>query len=222
MAYGIRMELWGEYALFSRPELKVERYSYECITPSAARGALESVFWHPGLQYTIDRIHVLNEIKFTTVRRNEVKSKASSSLLRSALTSDAALPHIDAGTDIVQRASVMLRDVHYVIDAHFVMTEKANEGDNPGKFKDMLRRRLEKGKCYSQPYLGTRECACSFGLWQDEGDPVGFYSDGGERDFGLMLYDMDYSDPQNIVPMFFHAEMKNGVVEVPPESEVFR
>lgn len=222
MAYGIRVEVWGDRALYTRPELSVERVSYDLITPSAARGLIESIYWHPGMRYVIDRIHVLNPINFTNVRRNEVKSKALASTMRSAmLNPEKALPYINAKDDIQQRASLILTDVHYVIDAHFDLTDEAKPGDNPGKFSDIIRRRLEKGQCYSTPYFGCREFAANYKAYEGTGDPQGFYSHEAERDLGLMLYDMDYSDPQNITPMFFRAVMRNGVVDV-SGSEVFR
>ena len=194
MAYGICVEVWGDRALFTRPELSVERVSYDAMTPSAARGLLESIYWHPGMRYTIDRIHVLNPIRFTNVRRNEVKSKALASTMRTAATGGGKLPYINTKDDIQQRASLILIDVRYVIEAHFDLTDKATPDDNAGKFKDIIRRRLERGQCYS---------------------------DEGERDLGFMLYDMDYRDPKNITPMFFRAVMRNGVIDV-AGSEVFR
>lgn len=221
MAYGFRVKAWGDMALFTRPELKVERYSYDVITPSAARGMLESVYWHPGMRYVIDRIHVLNPIEFTSVRRNEVKSKASAALLRSASEGKKSLPHIYAGDEIVQRASVVLTDVCYVIEAHFEMTKDASEDDNPGKFCDIFRRRLEKGQCYSQPYFGCREFAANLAPVEGEWPPHGAYSDVAEKDLGLMLYDMDYSDPSEYKPMFFKAVMRNGIIDV-ANSEVYR
>ena len=205
MAYGICVEVWGDRALFTRPELSVERVSYDAMTPSAARGLLESIYWHPGMRYTIDRIHVLNPIRFTNVRRNEVKSKALASTMRTAATGGGKLPYINTKDDIQQRASLILIDVRYVIEAHFDLTDKAMPDDNAGKFKDIIRRRLERGQCYSMPYFGTR----------------GFYADESERDLGFMLYDMDYRDPKNIAPMFFRAVMRNGVIDV-AGSEVFR
>lgn len=157
MAYGIQVEVWGDRALFTRPELSVERVSYDVITPSAARGLIESIYWHPGLRYTIDRIHVLNPIRFTNVRRNEVKSKALASTMRTAIANGGNLPYINTKDDIQQRASLILADVRYVIEAHFELTDKATPEDNPGKFKDIIRRRLDRGQCYSTPYFGTRE-----------------------------------------------------------------
>lgn len=221
MAYGFRVKAWGDMALFTRPELKVERYSYDAITPSAARGMLESVYWHPGMRYVIDRIHVLNPIEFTSVRRNEVKSKASAALLRSAAEGKKNLPHIYAAEDIQQRASVVLTNVCYVIEAHFEMTDGASKADNPGKFCDIFRRRLAKGQCYSQPYFGCREFAANLASYEGQWPPHGAYSDIDERDLGLMLYDMDFSNPNDIEPMFFKAVMHNGVIDV-AGSEVYR
>lgn len=221
MAYGFKIEVWGERALFTRPELSVERMSYDCITPSAARGLIESIYWHPGMRYSIDRIHVLNPIRFTSVRRNEVKSKANNKALQAAVANGKALPYIDRRADIQQRASLILADVHYVIEAHFDLTEAAAPGDNPGKFRDIIRRRLEKGQCYSAPYFGTREFPAFFRAYEGELPPKGCYSAEESRDLGLMLYDMDYSDPGNITPMFFRAVMQHGVINV-AGSEVFR
>lgn len=228
MAYGIKVEMWGERALFTRPELKVERFSYDTITPSAARGVIENVYWHPGMRYVIDRIHVLNRIEFTNIRRNEVKSKALGSAIRSAASKGKALPYINAGADIQQRASTMLVNVRYVIEAHFDMTDKAKPEDNPGKFADILRRRLRKGQNFSAPYLGTRECACNIREWTGSDEELrGYYTDVDELDLGLMLYDMEYTNPdehgipQRITPMFYRPVMRRGVIEV-AGSEVFR
>ncbi len=213
----VKMEVWGDYALFSKPEMKVERVSYDVPTPSAARGMLEAVYFHPGLRWRINRIHVMNPIRFTNLRRNEVKSKLLASTARTAMQGGDKPLYIATSQDIQQRASMMLRDVHYVIEAHFDMTDQANASDNPGKFQDIVKRRLRKGQAYMQPYLGCRECTAHFGLWE-----------GGEiqtipetRDLGWMLYDMDYTDPENITPMFFRARMVNGVIDV-ADCEVVR
>lgn len=219
MGYGIEVEVEGPYALFSRPEFKVERVSYDVITPSAARGLLEAIYWHPGLRWCIDRIHVMNEIRFTSVRRNEVGAKASARLARTAMTTCAPL-YLATSENIQQRASLLLRDVHYVIDAHFELTDKAVPGDNEGKFKDIVRRRLEKGQCYHQPSFGCREFSAAFRPWPG-GEVPSFYADTGERDLGFMLRDFDYSDPDNITPTFFRAVMRRGVIEV-GDCEVFR
>ncbi len=190
--------------------MKVERVSYDVPTPSAARGMLESVYYHPGMVWRVDRIYVLNPICFTNLRRNEVKSKALASGLRAAILDDTKQPYIAASQDIVQRAAMMLKDVRYVIEAHFDMTERAAPCDNPGKFQDIIKRRLRRGQAYAQPYLGCRECTAHFGLW--EGERIETIPE--TRDLGWMLYDMNYSDPNNITPMFFRPMMINGVIDV--------
>ncbi len=220
MAFGFSIETWGDRALFTRPELSVERVTYDVITPSAARGLIESVYWHPGMRYVIDRIHVINPIEFSSVRRNEVKVKASAVAIRASVQGTKGLPCISSQENIVQRASLILTDVRYVIDAHFVMTDKASHGDNPGKFCDILKRRLRKGQCYSQPYFGCREFAANVRLLDGE-PPSGAYDDVAERDFGIMLYDMDYSNPDEITPKFYRAVMRNGVIDV-AGSEVYQ
>lgn len=227
MSYGLQVEVWGDYALFTRPELKTERMSYEVITPSAARGLIESVYWHPGLRVRIDRIYVLrkfgekptdgnraqNPIKFTNIRRNEVESKVQAAKIKSMMEGGPA-PMIVTSEDIQQRASTLLRDVHYVLEAHFELTDKASPNDNEGKFKDIFRRRLESGKSYSQPYFGCREFPAQFRAWAGGEIPAVDYS----KDLGLELYDMDYSNPRDIQPMFFHAQLKHGVVQVAGEK----
>lgn len=213
----IQLEVWGDYALFSRGEMKVERVTYELPTPSAARGLVESIYFHPGLRWHIDRIYVLNPIRYANLRRNEVKSKILASNVRAALQGGTQPLYLAAQQDIVQRAALLLRDVHYVIEACFTMTERATPDDNPGKFQDIVTRRMQKGQCYSQPYFGCREFPAHFRQWP--GGPIPAIQES--RDLGFMLYDMDYSDPQNIVPMYFRAKMVNGVVEM-ADQEVFR
>lgn len=218
----VKVEVWGEYALFSRPELKAERYSYDVMTPSAARGLLEAIFWHPGLHWVIDRIYVLNRIGFTGIRRNEMKSKISARNVSTVMDGGRGELFLAASDDIQQRAATVLCDVHYVIDAHFEMTEQATPSDNPGKFCDEMRRRLEKGQCYHQPCMGCREFPAHFKKWEG-GEIVTAYPET-DRDLGLMLYDIDYTDPENLTPMFFRAQLEKGVLHVPaPESsEVLR
>lgn len=206
----IQIEVWGDYACYTRPECHAERVSYDLMTPSAARGLVESIYFHPGLAWTIDRIYVLKPIRMTTMRRNEVKSTISASNVLSAMRGNPALLAIDTRKDIQQRAALILKDVHYVIEAHFTMTDKAAPSDNPGKFQDITRRRLSRGQCYSQPYFGCREFPAHFREWQ-----------GGEipaidltKDFGFMLFDFDYSDPQDIRPQYFHAKLEHGVLNL--------
>ncbi len=209
----IKVEVWGDYACFTRPEMKTERTSYDVMTPSAARGLLESVFWHPGLKYVIDRIHVCSPIRFTNIRRNEVREKISANEVKKLMEGAKGKEFLAAPECIQQRAAMVLRDVRYVIEAHFDMTERTAPGDNPGKFQDILKRRLERGQCYSMPYLGTREFPAHFR--RCEVIPPCPEELRGERDLGWMLLDMDYSDPKNITPRFFRAALKDGVMEVP-------
>ena len=145
MSKGVKVKVWGDYALFSRPEMKVERCSYDVMTPSAARGILEAVYWHPGMKWVIDRIYVNKPIQFTSVRRNEVKSKISANNVLPVYNGTPKRLYLSSKAEIVQRSSMLLRNVEYVIEAHFEMTEKANISDNPGKFKDIIMRRLRKG-----------------------------------------------------------------------------
>ncbi|MGN0558393.1 MAG: type I-C CRISPR-associated protein Cas5c [Acutalibacteraceae bacterium] len=214
---GIKVEVWGDYACFARPELKSEKYSYDVMTPSAARGILEAVFWHPGLRWVIDEIYVLSPIEFTNIRRNEVKSRLLSSKAKSAMSGSDVDLYIDAKADIQQRAATVLKNVHYVIKAHFDMTDKASETDNPAKFQEMMKRRLEKGQYYHQPYLGCREFPARFRLWEFDTVPTVNVT----TDLGLMLYDMDYSDKENIKPMFFRAKLQNGVLDL-KDCEVYK
>lgn len=204
----IRIEVWGPYGCYSRPELKTERVSYDVITPSAARGLVESIYWHPGLLYTIDRIYLLSPIQFTNIRRNEVKSTLLSSAALSAAKGGPP-PVLYTSQEIQQRAALVLQDVHYVIECHFTMTDKAAPGDNPGKFQDILRRRLRKGQCYHQPCFGCREFPAHFREWpEDEIHPLDV-----TQDLGFMLYDLDYSDPKNIRSQFFRAKLVHGVLD---------
>lgn len=209
----IQLEVWGPYALFSRPELKVERVSYDVPTPSAARGLVEAIYFHPGLRWHIDKIYVLNPIRFVSVRRNEVASKISGRNVRQAAQGGGQPLYLAAPQEIVQRASLLLQDVHYVIEAHFDMTDRAAPGDNPGKFQDIIKRRVRKGQFYHQPYFGCREFPVNFKLCEQIPDCP--ESLKGERDLGWMLWDMDYTDPENIQPMFFRAVLRDGVLDVP-------
>ena len=218
MGIGVKVKVWGEYALFSRPEMKVERCSYDVITPSAARGILEAIYWHPGMKWVIDKIYVQKPVQFTSIRRNEVKSKISSNNVLPVYNGADKRLYISTKSDIVQRASLLLRDVSYVIEAHFEMTEKAVESDNPGKFKDIIMRRLKRGECYHMPYFGCREFPANFCLCEDEKIETAY---SGEKDLGFMLYDMDFSDLDNIRPMFFRALMKDGVINL-RDCEVIR
>ena len=194
MSIGVRVKVWGDYALFSRPEMKVERCSYDIMTPSAARGIMEAIYWHPGMCWKIDRIHIMKPIQFTSIRRNEVKSKVSANNVLSVYNGAKKELFISSKEEIVQRASLLLKDVEYIIDAHFEMTDKANDSDNPGKFKDIIMRRLKRGECYHTPYFGCREFPVNFCLCEEE-EVHSAYEVVEEKDLGFMLYDMDYSEP---------------------------
>ena len=220
MGMGVKVKVWGNFALFSRPELKVERCSYDVMTPSAARGILDAIYWHPGLKWVVDKVYVRKPIQFTSVRRNEVKSKVLASSVLQAYNGGEKPLYISSKEEIVQRASMLLCDVEYVIDAHFEMTERANATDNPGKFKDIIMRRLRRGECFHMPYFGCREFPAHFCLWEEEKIPTA-YEDVEEKDLGLMLYDLDYRNPEDIQPMFFRAVLKRGVLDL-RDCEVMR
>ena len=213
----IQLEVCGAYDLISRPELKVERVSYDVPTPSAARGIVESVYYHPGLRWYIDRIHVLNPIRFVSIRRNEVTDKISGRNVRQAAQGGGQPLYLVTSQKIVQRSSLLLQDVHYVIEAHFEMTDKAAPSDNPGKFQDIVIRRMERGQCFHTPYFGCREFPVSFRRWP--GGPIPTIDE--TRDLGLMLYDFDYSDPAAIIPTYFRARLEHGVLNT-QNCEVFR
>ncbi|OOB78051.1 MAG: type I-C CRISPR-associated protein Cas5 [Epulopiscium sp. Nele67-Bin001] len=215
-----KIEVWGDKALFTRPELKVERYSYDVITPSAARGIFEAIYWHPGLSWSIDKIEVLNEIKFGTIRRNEVNSKMSARNAQAAMKNNEIF-YLNTQDDISQRATTYLKDVRYIIEATFSMTKDASPTDNEGKFAAIIERRLTKGQCYHQPYFGCREFPVAFKLAQPLEPSSGYYYEEPEKDLGIMLYDMDYTNRENITPMFFRVVMRNGIIDV-RKSEVLR
>ena len=198
------MEVWGPLACFTRPELKVERVSYDIITPSAARAVFEAIFWKPAIHWQVTRIEVLNDIQWISVRRNEVGAVAGKS-------------PIFIEDKRQQKNSLMLRDVHYRIWAKLEFIPKWKRKDeNPGKYNAMFERRASKGQCFTQPYLGTRECSASFRLVNPEKDimeaPI-----SESRDLGIMLYDMDFDkDPKNPPARFYRAKMESGVILVPP------
>lgn len=218
----MRIECWGDYACFTRPELKTERYSYDVITPSAARGLLEAIYWHPGLEYVIDRIFLMSPIKFTRIKRNEVKIKLPASKELKKIQ-NGHLPYISTRKERSQRSSTILKDVRYVIDFHFNMTKAASERDNPIKFCSIILKRARKGQCFHQPYLGCREFPANVRL-VDEDEEISAYPE--TRPLGLMLYDMDFANAKKsadgkVKPMFFMAELKDGVMDL-RDCEVFK
>lgn len=210
---GIHVKVWGDYALFSRPEFKTERASYEVLTPSAARGIIEAIHWKPAIRWVIERIRVLKPIRFDTIRRNEVGGKAAYSLASQAAQGTRPPPHVVVEDDRQQRAALVLRDVAYVIEARFELTARAGPGDNAAKHLEMARRRIEKGQCIFQPSLGTREFTAFFAPPTVE--DLAAVPDGlrGRKDLGLMLHDIDFAD--GMTPHFFPAALQDGVLEVP-------
>ena len=218
MGYGVKVEVWGDYALFTRPEMKVERVSYDVITPSAARGLIEAIYWKPAIKWVIDRIHVCNPIEFTNVRRNEVKSKLLASNAKAAMNGMAEVNPIYTTSNIQQRASLLLKNVRYVIEAHFELTNKAGESDTGEKHYNVALRRLRNGQCFHQPCLGCREFPANFRLFEGNNVEKACYEN---RDLGYMLYDTDFSDSEDIKHMFFRAVMKDGVIDL-TDCEVVR
>lgn len=212
MGYGFKVEISGDYALFTRSEFKVERVSYEIITPSAARGILEAIYWKPAIRYVIDKIHVYNEPMFTNIRRNEVSVKLLASDAKQLMKGNPnAKGYINTKEVIQQRASMVLKDVRYVIEAHFELTEKAGIEDTEEKHYNIALRRLRNGQFFHAPCMGCREFPAKFQII--EGD-VPKSDLVGERDLGFMLYDMDFSDMGNIQPTFFRAKMVDGIVDL--------
>ena len=209
----VAIEVWGDYACFSRPEMKVERVSYDVITPSAARGLVEAIYWHPGMRWVIDRIYVCSPIRFTNIRRNEVKDTINARKVKTVMERGTGELYLATPECIQQRAAMVLRNVRYVIEAHFAMTEKAAPGDNPGKFQDIMKRRLERGQFYHQPCFGVREFPTHFRACREI--PSCPEELKGEKDLGWMLLDLNFSNPESIEPQFFRAVLRDGVLEVP-------
>ena len=221
------LEVWGDMACFTRPELKVERVSYDVITPSAARAIFEAIFWKPAIHWQITKIEVLNPIKLTSVRRNEVGAVASKSVI-----------YIEDKRQ--QKNSLLLKDVRYRIWAKMeyrpvakrkaegnLFAHEPGKDENPMKYYQMFERRASKGQCFNQPYLGTREFSASF-RWVDaeteQLQPAISEEQGGTKDLGIMLYDMDYTDTKSPQPMFYRPQMNEGVIIVPPinSEEILR
>lgn len=214
MARRVKLHCWGELACFTRPEMKVERVSYDVMTPSAARNIVQAIYWKPEIQWVIDRIRVLNPIRFTSMRRNEVGAKISARLAATAMQSgrgNLAL-YVDDPDKRQQRAALLLREVAYIIEAHF---EIVGGEPNEAKHLDQFNRRARGGQCFTRPYLGCREFAADFALVEPDGAiPPTHPSLGGTRDLGWMLHDVDYKNGRK--PHFFHATMTDGVIQVPP------
>lgn len=221
MAYGVKLLVSGDHACFTRPEMKVERVSYDVMPPSAARGILEAIHWKPAIRWIVTAIHVLKPIRFQSIRRNEVGHKAPVASIRKAMNlgsvADLVLVVED---DRQQRAATVLVDVAYVIEARFELTDKAGTEDNEGKHLDTFNRRARKGQCFHQPCLGTREFPAKFRLIEPD-EPIPPAIDDPPRDLGFMLYDIDHAGDR--ASMFFPARLEKGVMRVPaPDSPEIR
>lgn len=206
----------GEFACFTRPEMKVERVSYEVITPSAARGVLEAILWKPAIQWVIRRIHVLKPIKWFSIQRNETTKKISDRNVQAAMTGSTALRPliVDDDRTRAQRHTLGLRDVAYVIEAGFRMTSEAGPDDNAMKFREMFERRLAKGQCFRQPYLGCREFAATVSPAPNASEAI-----ADSKDLGWMLYDIEFGENGTNTPHFFFARMERGIIDIaPPDS----
>jgi len=209
---GFCLEVSGDYACFTRPEMKVERVSYDVITPSAARAVFDAILWKPAIRWQVERIEVLNPIRWINLRRNEVGGVISTRTATTAMNTGRGNLGLYIEDDRQQRAGLFLRDVRYRLHARFELVGP-REGDTADKFAAMFERRARKGQCFNQPYLGTREFSCTFRLIDSETEtdpPI-----GDTRDLGWMLYDLDYSNRDAPQPRFFNARMEQGVIQVP-------
>jgi CRISPR-associated protein Cas5d len=210
----VRLRVWGDFALFTRPEMKTERVSYDVMTPSGARGILTAVLWKPAIRWEIQRIDVLRPVRWTSVRRNEVGAVIPTTTVATAMKRGSGSLGMYVEEERQQRAGLLLRDVDYVIHARFHMTDRAGRDDNPNKFAEMFRRRAARGQCFMQPYLGCREFSSFFASVEGSlPEPI-----SETRDLGWMLHDLDYADDGSgaAAPRFFQARLENGVMHVPP------
>ncbi|BAM02852.1 type I-C CRISPR-associated protein Cas5c [Phycisphaera mikurensis] len=207
----IYLQVSGDLACFTRPEMKVERVSYDVITPSAARGVLEAIYWKPEIRWVIERIRVLKPIRWTTLRRNEVGAKASATNARSAMKAGRGTLGITVEDERQQRAATLLRDVAYVIQARFDILSGPR---TPGKHLDQFNRRAKKGQCFQHPYLGCREFLADFEPADPAAPPACPEELQGEIDLGWTMLDFDYT--RDRAARFFRAKMVDGVIDVPP------
>jgi CRISPR-associated protein Cas5d len=215
MTHGVKLLVFGDFACWTRPEMKAERVSYDVMTPSGARGILEAIYWKPQIRWIIDKIHVFKPIRFTNIRRNEVASKLPAGTVKSVMKGGAQPIALYVEEDRQQRASLVLKDVCYGIEAHFeVLNSVERDGEvnkePAGKHLDIFNRRVAKGQCFHRPYMGTREFTAYF-------DPVDQWPEypaelKGDRDLGFMLYDIDFEN--DMTPLFYRARMVDGVIDV--------
>ncbi len=238
MSRGIRLHVWGENALFTRPEMKAERVSYDVMTPSAARAIVSSIYWKPQIEWVVDRIHVLKPIRFMSVRRNEVSDKAVSPKKEALAGTEVERMGIEIEEKRQQRASLILVDVAYVIEAHFKVLKQTVEKDGPelpleeceAKHISMFNRRAREGQCFRMPYFGCREFPVSFRLLEDS-EPLPVCElppEQANKDFGYMFHDFIYHEEKKgpiiesntgrhlvAEARFFRAIAKDGVIEIP-------
>lgn len=211
----VRVRVAGQYACFSRPEMKVERVSYEVMTPSAARGVLDAILWRPEMRWVVRKIEVLKPIQFIAIRRNEIQSKIAPRTVKKWINEPTTYEPQAAGAgseDATPRNTLALKDVAYVIEAE-TRVYNTNEENNPTKYVAMFNRRVENGQCFHRPYMGCREFACSFSIASDSERPL-----DETRDLGLMLYDIIFArDNGQNKQVFFHARLGSGVLDVLPE-----
>ncbi len=213
-----RVRIRGDLACFTRPEFKTERVSYEVITPSAARGILEAVLWKPAIRWSIERIEVIKPIQFTSFKRNEISRTIPVASVKSSIKKGVPTPDYFADRDRMQRNTLALDQVDYIVTAHFEMTGKAGPSDTPEKFEAMFTRRLGKGQTFHQPYLGCREFPARVEPAPERLTPI-----PETRPLGLMLYDLAYgkdASGDTFRPYFYAAIMRNGVIDVPSFDDV--
>lgn len=215
------LELSGDYACFTRPEMKVERVSYDLITPSAARACFEAILWKPAIRWHIRRIEVLKPVRWINLRRNEVASVVSSRNVVTAMKNGHGDLGLNIEDDRQQRAGLFLRDVAYRVHADLEFLPQRDAGTSAVKYQEMFERRAKRGQCVNQPYLGCREFAAAFRLVEDmENEPAPL---NDTRELGFMLHDLDFSNPADPQPRFFRAQMNHGAVDIPGlESQELR
>ena len=207
------LEVTGDFACFTRPEMKVERVSYDVMTPSSARAVFESILWKPAIRWHVEKIEVLKPIRWVSIRRNEVGAVISVRNAQEAMNKGSGNLALNIEDERQQRAGLFLRDVAYRIHAHFELLPNSGGNNTLPKFLDMFERRASKGQCINQPYLGCREFACDFRLVDAAQPQAGSIAE--TRDLGWMLYDMDYANTADPQPRFFRAQLENGVLNVP-------
>jgi CRISPR-associated protein Cas5d len=209
------LEVEGDLACFTRPEMKAERVSYDVITPSAARAIFEAILWKPAIDWEVERIEVLRPIRWLTIRRNEVASKVPVASVRAAMRAGVGRLALDVDGDRQQRGSLLLREVAYRLHARLVTGRNAT-GEPLAKYEEIFRRRAAHGQCVTQPYLGCREFACRFRLVDDPAQGPAVLDE--TRDLGLMLFDLDYTDPERPAPIWFRARMEHGSIAIPKRT----